>query len=129
MSTTSNGSPQTPSVSFVIPCYNLGRYLGEAVQSVLDQTVQDFEILIVDDGSTDLVTQQLLADGTRPDWPRTRVVHSENRGLPAAKNLGLAQTTAPYVCMLDADDRLDPRFLAVSTGALDSEPNVAFVSH
>src|SRR5207248_10063202 len=95
-------------VSVIIPCFNLGGYLDEAVESVLAQTFQDFEILIVDDGSTDEETRRVLAYYRKP---RTRVVRSENRGLPAAKNLGLAHTTAPLVCMLDADDQLDPALL------------------
>jgi glycosyltransferase involved in cell wall biosynthesis len=115
-----------PRVSVVIPCYNLGRFLDEAVDSVLAQTFQDFEIVVVDDGSTDEGTKRLLADYRKP---RTRVVQSPNRGLPAAKNLGLAETTGPYVCMLDADDRLDPQLLAKSVAALDGDPSVAFVSH
>ena len=73
-----------PRVSVIIPCYNLGRYLDEAVDSVLAQSFQDFEIVIVDDGSTDPETCRLLADYRKP---RTQVVRSENRGLPAAKNL------------------------------------------
>jgi glycosyltransferase involved in cell wall biosynthesis len=113
-------------VSVVIPCFNLGSYLDEAVDSVLAQTFQDFEIVVVDDGSTDEQTRRLLSDYRKP---RTRVIRSENRGLPAAKNLGLAQTTGPYVCMLDADDRLDPALLEKSVAALDGDPSVAFVSH
>jgi glycosyltransferase involved in cell wall biosynthesis len=117
---------RAPKVSVIIPCYNLGQYLDEAVGSVLAQSYQEFEILIVDDGSTDDATRRLLTDYRRP---RTRITRSENRGLPAAKNLGLSKTTAPYVCMLDADDRLDELFLEKSVGALEEDPSVAFVSH
>ena len=116
----------TPTVSVVIPCYNLGEYLDEAVQSVLDQTFQDFEILIVDDGSTDERTRSLLASYARP---KTRIIRTENRGLPAAKNSGAANTTGRYLCMLDADDRLDPRYMEVSVAALEANPTLAFVSH
>ena len=113
-------------VSVIVPCYNLGRYLDEAIGSVFTQTFQDFEIVIVDDGSTDEETRRLLASYERP---RTRLVRSANRGLPAAKNLGLAHTTGPYVCMFDADDRLDPAMLEKSVAALDSNPSLTFVSH
>src|SRR2546428_12065850 len=113
-------------VAVIIPCYNRGRYLDEAVESVLAQTFEDFEILVVDDGSTEDETRRLLASY---DKPRTRIVHSENRGLPAAKNLGLAHTTGPYVCMLDADDRLDPCLLEKSVAALDGDSPIAFESH
>ena len=77
-----------PEVSVVIPCFNLGAYLDEAVQSVLDQTYQDFEIVIVDDGSDDPVTRHLLASYRRP---RTRVVLAENGGIARARNRGLAE--------------------------------------
>lgn len=116
----------SPTVSVVIPCYNLGEYLDEAVQSVLDQTYQDFEILIVDDGSTDERTRALLASYERP---RTRVVRTENRGLSAARNSGAAMTSGRYLCMLDADDRLEPSYMQRSVEVLDAEPDVAFVSH
>src|SRR5262249_31040557 len=61
----------SPKVSVIVPCYNLGQYVDEAVQSVLDQTFQDFEIIIVNDGSTDPETNRLLSDYDRP---KTRVV-------------------------------------------------------
>ena len=63
-------SEYAPSVTVVIPCYNLGAYVNEAVQSVLDQTYSDFEILLIDDGSTDPVTRHLFASYRRP---RTRI--------------------------------------------------------
>jgi glycosyltransferase involved in cell wall biosynthesis len=115
-----------PRVSVVVTCYNLGRYLDEAVESVLAQTFRDFEILVVDDGSTEPETVRLLADYRRP---KTRVVHSENRGLPGARNLGIRHTTGAYVCTLDADDRLAPVFLERSVQVLDADPSIAFVSH
>jgi hypothetical protein len=115
-----------PRVSVVVTCYNLGRYLDEAVSSVLAQTFQDFEILIVDDGSTEPETVRLLEDYRRP---KTRVVRSHNRGLPGARNLGVHETSGPYVCTLDADDRLAPACLEKSVAVLDGNPGVAFVSH
>src|SRR5947207_2545555 len=85
-----------PAVSIIVPCHNLGQYVDEAVNSVLVQSFADLEILIVDDGSTEAETCRLLSDYHRP---KTRVVRTENRGLPAAKNFGLSQTTGSYVCM------------------------------
>jgi glycosyltransferase involved in cell wall biosynthesis len=115
-----------PKISVVLTCYNLGRYLDEAVNSVLDQTFQDFEILVVDDGSTEEETRRLLADYDRP---RTRVIHIENRGLPGARNAGIRQTSGPYVCALDADDRLERTYFEKAAAVLDRDPSVAFVSH
>jgi len=112
-------------VSVIIPCYNLGRYLDEAVDSVLAQTYQDFEIVVVDDGSTDATTRALLADYRRPG---TRVIRVAHGGLAAARNLGIANTTGDYLCALDADDRLEPSYLAKAVRALDDDSSVAFVS-
>jgi GT2 family glycosyltransferase len=113
-------------ISVVVTCYNLGHYLDEAVDSVLTQTFQDFEIVIVDDGSTDPQTVRLLSDYRRP---RTRVVHIENRGLPGARNEGVRQTRGPYVCLLDADDRLEASYFEKAVAVLDRDPAIAFVSH
>ena len=116
----------SPTVSVVIPCYNLGEYLNEAVDSVLAQTFTDFEIVIVDDGSTDERTRALLANYQRP---KTRVIRTENHGLPAARNEGARHTSGRYLCMLDADDRLEPHYMERSVEALEREPELAFVSH
>ncbi len=113
-------------ISVVIPCYNHGRYLDEAGDSVLAQSFQDFEILIVNDGSTDPETVALLQDYRRP---RVRVIHSENRGLPAARNLGIEQSASPYVCALDADDLLEPAYFEKAVEVLDADSSVTFVSH
>ncbi len=114
------------SISVVIPCFNHGRYLDEAVDSVFAQTDQDFEILIVNDGSTDPETNRLLENYRRP---RTRVVRTENRGLPGARNVGIRMTDAPLICALDADDILEPEWFEKARAVLDAEPDVAFVSH
>ena len=115
-----------PRVSVVVPCYNLGPFLGEAVDSVLGQSFTDVEILVVDDGSTDPGTQRILDTFARP---KTRVLRSENRGLPGAKNLGIENTSGELLCMLDADDLLEPQMLARSVATLDAAPSIAFASH
>ena len=114
-----------PAVSVIIPCFNLGEYLDEAVGSVLAQTYQDFEILIVDDGSTDLATRQLLEDYARP---RTTVFRTPNRKLAAARNFLVARARGRYLCALDADDKLHPEYLERTVAVLEAEPSVTFVS-
>lgn len=83
-----------PKVSVVIPCFNQGEYLDESVDSVLNQSFQDLEIIIVNDGSSDPMTVRLLERFNRP---RTRVIHTKNCGLPAARNNGIAQADSPYI--------------------------------
>jgi GT2 family glycosyltransferase/SAM-dependent methyltransferase len=114
-----------PSVTVVIACFNLGSYLDEAVDSVLRQTYQDVEILIVDDGSDDPVTRHLLASYTRP---RTRIIRTENRGVAAARNTGLSEAGGRYVSFLDADDLLEATFLERTVECLDRDPGLAFAS-
>jgi glycosyltransferase involved in cell wall biosynthesis len=114
-----------PRVTLVIPCYDLGQFLDEAVDSALGQTYADYEILIVDDGSTDPATVRLLDDYRRP---RARVLRTEHRGVVAARNLAIAEARGEYLSFFDADDKLHPEFLARTTDALDRDPSLAFAS-
>lgn len=98
-----------PLVTVVIPCFNYGQYVGETVQSVLDQTFRNVEVIVVDGGST---------DGTTPDvvralaGPRVRVVLREGRHLAGDnRNFGLSLAASPYAACLDADDTLEPTFI------------------
>lgn len=115
----------SPKISVLIPCHNLGAYLDEAVDSVLAQTYRDFEILIVDDGSTDAATREMLADYQRP---QTTVFRTENRGLAAARNFLIARARGEFISALDADDRYHPQFLARTVARLGAEPELTFVS-
>jgi GT2 family glycosyltransferase len=114
-----------PRISVIIPCYNLGRYIDEAVDSVLAQTRSDCEIIVVNDGSTDAETNEVLA---RYDRPCTRVLVTPNRGVSAARNTAMAEARGDYVCALDADDRLHPAFFEKAGAVLDREPSITFVS-
>jgi ABC-type polysaccharide/polyol phosphate transport system ATPase subunit len=116
---------RSPKTSVIIPCHNLAAYLDEAVDSVLTQTVDDFEILIVNDGSTDTETNRLLGGYERP---KTRVITTEHRGLAAARNTGIQAARGDYVCALDADDGLEPRFLEATTRVLDADDSLSFAS-
>ena len=114
-----------PKVSVIITCYNLGRYLEEAVNSVLNQTLLDFEIIIVNDGSTDNATNRTLAEYQKP---KTIVYHTENQGLPAARNYGIQRSKGEFIVCLDADDKLHPEFLNRSAGVLnETDHQVGFV--
>lgn len=110
-------------VSVIIPAYNCAAFLARAVDSVLRQTMQDFEIVIVDDGSTD---ETPAVVGLYRAERRVRYLVQGNRGLPAARNAGMAVSTAPYVAFLDADDELAPDALAVLSTALDADPGAGW---
>jgi len=121
----SDGTPTAPRVSVLVPCCNLGQYLDEAVGSVLAQTYRDFEILVVDDGSTDPETQRIIEGFERP---QTTVFRTGNRGLAGARNFLLARARGEFVSALDADDRLHPEYLERTVAALDADPTLTFVS-
>lgn len=114
--------PAGPLVSVIIPCYNHGAYLPEALASVRQQAYPAVEIVVVDDGSTDDTQQVAQA------CPGVRYVYQPNQGLSAARNAGVAHSTGPYLVFLDADDWLLPNALATNAGYLRQSPALAFVS-
>lgn len=111
--------------AIVITCHNLGRTLEEALDSALAQRRTAAEIVIVDDGSTDLYTQQVLARISRPT---VTIRCTEHCGVAAARATGIALTSAPYIVLLDADDVLHHAYLERTAAVLDTEPAVAFVT-
>jgi glycosyltransferase involved in cell wall biosynthesis len=111
----------TPFFSVVIPVYNRAALLGQALHSVLAQTEQDFEIVVVDDGSADNPSRvvEALAD------PRIIFVRQENRGGGAARNTGIAKARGRFIAFLDSDDRFLPHHLATMRKLLENAPNAA----
>jgi GT2 family glycosyltransferase len=112
-----------PLVTIVIPCFNQGPFVESAIVSVFEQTMTDWEIVVVDDGSEDPATRAVLDS---LDWPRTRVLRQENRGLSAARNAGISAGRGSLVVPLDADDELAPRFLGELSAALSRTPSAAY---
>ncbi|MBI1201745.1 MAG: glycosyltransferase [Rhodopseudomonas sp.] len=113
-----------PAVSVVVPCFNGGAFLPQLLDSLARQTYRDFEIIIVDDGSTDPATRQALAALD----PSIRVIRQNNKGLSAARNTGIAQAYADLVLPLDCDDMFAPPFLAEAVPMLLAAPaDVAMV--
>jgi glycosyltransferase involved in cell wall biosynthesis len=113
-----------PLASIIIPCFNYGRYLYDAVNSALSQTVQSLEIIIVNDGSTDAETVQVLNEIAKID--RVTVVHQDNAGLPAARNKGISQARGEFITCLDADDTLDPTYVESTIAVLLVDLSVGF---
>ena len=108
-------------VSVVIPLYNQGGYVEEAVASVRASTHPDVEIVVVDDGSTDAATRSVFdrLDGVVK-------IRQENRGLAAARNAGWQAARGDYILPLDADDRIEPTLLAKAAALLDARPELAY---
>lgn len=111
-----------PFVSVIIPCYKQAHYLGEAIESVLNQTYPHFEIIVVDDGSPDNASEVAAR------YSRVRCVRQENQGLSAARNTGIRESTGRYLVFLDADDRLLPRALEIGVESFSRHPECGFVS-
>jgi glycosyltransferase involved in cell wall biosynthesis len=104
-----------PAVSVIIPTYNSAGYLKDAVDSVLAQTFKDFEVLIIDDGSTD-DTEAVMRNYEAP----VRYIRQENRGVSEARNRGIEESRGRWVAFLDADDTWYPHKLERQTAALRS---------
>jgi glycosyltransferase involved in cell wall biosynthesis len=107
-----------PEVSVIIPCFNDGVFLKQALKSVFAQTLPPGQILVVNDGSTDSKTIALL---DRLDEPAVRVIHQENRGLGGARNTGLRHATGKYVYFLDADNTLLRECLMILSSMLEAD--------
>jgi glycosyltransferase involved in cell wall biosynthesis len=113
-----------PRVSIVIPCYNQGAFVDEAIESVFAQTWQDFEIIVVNDGSTDPFTVKHLQ---QLNSPKTRVLHTDNQGLSSARNNGIRESQGEYILPLDADDCIGSAYLEQAVQLLDADPDVGIV--
>jgi glycosyltransferase involved in cell wall biosynthesis len=114
-------SPGEPSVSIVIPCYNYGRFLAEAITSALEQSHLPVEVIVIDDGSTDdshEVASRFV--------PAVKVLTQPNQGLVAVLNRGLREAAGDYFVVLSADDALRPSYVETLLEALLREPGAAY---
>jgi glycosyltransferase involved in cell wall biosynthesis len=117
--------PQQPLISVVIPCYNDGAFLPETIARLREQTFKDFEIIIVNDGSMDLQTLQVLHDLSQQN---ITVLHKANGRMSSARNHGVKHAKGVYIAALDADDYFHPTFFEKAIKVLEEESNVAVVT-
>ena len=116
---------KSPKVSIIVPCYNQADFLKECLDSVMVQTFQDFEVIVVDDGSTDPKSIQVLKT---LEYPKTRIIHQKNMGLVGARNTGISQAKGEYIFPLDSDDKISPITLEKAVDVLNKNPKVGIVS-
>jgi glycosyltransferase involved in cell wall biosynthesis len=110
------------SVAIVIPCYKQAHFLGDAIESALEQTHPASEILVIDDGSPDDVA------GVTARYPSVRYIRQRNQGLSAARNTGIRNTSSEYLIFLDSDDRLLPHAVQRGVEHLSARPGCAFTA-
>lgn len=118
------GVPAPPAVSVIVPVYNTAAFVAEALDSILEQTFSDYEVLVVNDGSPDT---ELLERVLEPYAGRIRYLRQENAGVSTARNNALAVARGRYVAMLDSDDRWHPEYLASQVAVLEADPSVHVV--
>ncbi len=113
-----------PSISVVIPLYNKAPYVRRTLESITNQTLRDFEVIVVDDGSTD--------EGPRivSEYPNTRfrLITQTNAGPGSARNRGIREAQSEYIAFLDADDEWEPGYLETSVRLLSAHPEAASIS-
>ncbi len=116
-------SKHSYSISVVIPNYNYEKYVGQAIESVLAQTCQPLEIIVVDDGSTDNSVNVVNRFG-----PPVKLVQQRNQHLSAARNTGIRAARGEWIALLDSDDTWDSRKLELQIGALQENPEWSYVA-
>lgn len=111
-------------VSVIMPCYNDGAYLEEAVASLLNQTYPALELIIIDDGSDDPRTVDVL---NHLEFPALTILHTNHVRPAAARNEGIKHAHGEYILPLDSDDTIEPEYIERAVGVLDKKPNVGIV--
>ncbi|MEG3847883.1 glycosyltransferase [Microcoleus sp. herbarium19] len=118
-----SAATQTPQVSVIIPAYNGDRYIVQAVESVFAQTYTNWEIIVIDDGSTD-ETHQVL----QPYFDRICYIYQQNRGVAAARNRGIQEAKGEFIAFLDQDDFFAPDKLAAQIALFRQQPSLGIVN-
>lgn len=113
-----------PKVSVIMPCFNDGEYIEASIESVLCQTCKEIELIIINDGSTDLKTIEILKSISNP---QIKILNTENYGPSAARNFGIKHAVGNYILPLDADDKIHPEYIEKCVEQLDNNPNVGIV--
>jgi len=111
-------------ISVIITCYNLGRYLPECIESVLNQTYKNFEIILIDDGSTDMETI-LYLDQLKADY--IDIHRQTNRGVSVARNYGASFAKGDFLLFLDGDDKIGPEYFSLAISACENDLSLNYI--
>lgn len=120
---------EVPLISVIVPIYNVERYLRRCLDSLKGQSLKQIEIICIDDGSTDesgSIADEYLSN----EWPVYHVIHTENRGLSAARNLGIDKAQAEWIMFVDSDDWVDERFCEIPyRTAIENQADLVVFGH
>ncbi len=119
-----SGTDNHPKISVIIPCYNQGAYIKETLASVYCQTYNNYEIIIVNDGSTDRETIEILRSLQEENL---KIITTKNRGLAAARNRGIAEAEGEFILPLDSDDKIKPTYLEKAATILTENLHIGIV--
>ena len=103
-------STMNDKISIILPVYNVEKYLNKCIDSILNQTYKNFELIIIDDGSTD--NSSTICDSYKND-SRVIVIHQDNKGLSVARNKGIDMSTGNYITFIDSDDYIDSKYIEI----------------
>lgn len=113
-----------PDVSIIIPCFNHGQFIHDAIDSVLCQTHDNFEIIVVNDGSTEQHTTDILK---KINHPKIKVIHTPNQGLASARNNGIREAQSEIILPLDSDDKISPTYIEKALPVLRKDPTIGII--
>ena len=113
-------------VSIIIPCYNCEKLLPETLDYLKRQTVKDFEVVCVNDGSIDS-SASILEEYSKSD-SRIKIIYQENQGLSAARNTGIEAATSEYIMFVDSDDSIEPDTVQIALSTMLSDDTIDIVS-
>jgi glycosyltransferase involved in cell wall biosynthesis len=117
-----NNKNTAPLVSIIIPSYNSGPYIAQAIDSLLDQSYKNIEIIVVNDGSTDNTENEL-----KNYYKHIKYIYQPNSGVSAARNRGFHESRGEYICFMDADDWYYPENIKIKTEFLNKHPHIGVV--
>jgi glycosyltransferase involved in cell wall biosynthesis len=115
-----------PKLSVVVPIYNVEKYLCKCVDSIISQEMQDFELILVNDGSSDN-SEEIANEYSKQD-NRIKVIHKENGGLSSARNTGINLAKGEYVCFIDSDDWIKENTFSLLVQILNENPNIDIIA-
>ena len=119
-------SANNPLVSVIMPAYNAEKHLGEAIESIQNQTYHNWELLIINDGSTDS-TGEIIEEYAKQDERINYIINQKNEGLITTRNKGLLEAKGQYIANLDSDDIAYPERLSIQVNYMNSNPNVVLL--